>query len=34
MTTPIKVTLYRWAGHFGPFKVNILAENVHSPKIF
>ncbi|EGR0140944.1 glutaredoxin [Vibrio cholerae] len=23
MTTPIKVTLYRWAGHFGPFKVNI-----------
>lgn len=22
MTTPIKVT-YRWAGHFGPFKVNI-----------
>ncbi|TXZ56365.1 glutaredoxin [Vibrio cholerae] len=23
MTTPIKVTLYRWAGRFGPFKVNI-----------
>ncbi|WP_462054066.1 glutaredoxin domain-containing protein [Vibrio cholerae] len=23
MTAPIKVTLYRWAGHFGPFKVNI-----------
>lgn len=23
MTTPIKVTLYRWAGSFGPFKVNI-----------
>ncbi|MCX9558946.1 glutaredoxin [Vibrio cholerae] len=23
MTTPFKVTLYRWAGHFGPFKVNI-----------
>ncbi|EJL6334736.1 glutaredoxin domain-containing protein [Vibrio cholerae] len=23
MATPIKVTLYRWAGHFGPFKVNI-----------
>ncbi|MCD6669170.1 glutaredoxin domain-containing protein [Vibrio cholerae] len=23
MTTPIKVTLYRWAGHFGPFKINI-----------
>ncbi len=23
MTTPIKGTLYRWAGHFGPFKVNI-----------
>ncbi|EJL6368561.1 glutaredoxin domain-containing protein [Vibrio cholerae] len=23
MTIPIKVTLYRWAGHFGPFKVNI-----------
>ncbi|ELB8601054.1 glutaredoxin [Vibrio cholerae] len=23
MTTLIKVTLYRWAGHFGPFKVNI-----------
>lgn len=23
MTTPIKATLYRWAGHFGPFKVNI-----------
>ncbi|EGR1089294.1 glutaredoxin [Vibrio cholerae] len=23
MTTPIKITLYRWAGHFGPFKVNI-----------
>lgn len=23
MGTPIKVTLYRWAGSFGPFKVNI-----------
>ncbi|EEO13351.1 glutaredoxin domain-containing protein [Vibrio cholerae] len=23
MSTPIKVTLYRWAGSFGPFKVNI-----------
>ncbi|EEX64506.1 glutaredoxin domain-containing protein [Vibrio metoecus] len=23
MATPIKVTLYRWAGSFGPFKVNI-----------
>lgn len=23
MATPIKVTLYRWAGQFGPFKVNI-----------
>ncbi|MCL9780265.1 glutaredoxin [Vibrio sp. S4M6] len=23
MTTPIKVTLYRWAGSWGPFKVNI-----------
>lgn len=23
MTKPIKITLYRWAGSFGPFKVNI-----------
>ncbi len=23
MTKPIRVTLYRWAGKFGPFKVNI-----------
>ncbi len=23
MTKPIQVTLYRWAGQFGPFKVNI-----------
>ena len=23
MTTPIKITLYRWAGSWGPFKVNI-----------
>ncbi|MCG7497959.1 glutaredoxin [Vibrio sp. Of7-15] len=23
MTTPIKMTLYRWAGSWGPFKVNI-----------
>lgn len=23
MTKPIKLTLYRWAGSFGPFKVNI-----------
>ncbi|MDW2111383.1 glutaredoxin, partial [Vibrio sp. 2089] len=23
MTQPIKITLYRWAGNWGPFKVNI-----------
>ncbi|WED24469.1 glutaredoxin [Vibrio sp. JC009] len=23
MTTPVKITLYRWAGSWGPFKVNI-----------
>ncbi|MCA2493314.1 glutaredoxin, partial [Vibrio sp. 2175-1] len=23
MTQPIKITLYRWAGSWGPFKVNI-----------
>jgi len=23
MIKPINITLYRWAGHFGPFKVNI-----------
>ncbi|WP_165313503.1 glutaredoxin [Vibrio ziniensis] len=23
MTKPINITLYRWAGHFGPFKVSI-----------
>ena len=23
MSQPIKITLYRWAGSWGPFKVNI-----------
>ena len=26
-TQPVQLTLYRWAGQWGPFKVNILAGN-------